>query len=72
MMVGGESLDSSGKDDTMSAGLSIGGGWLGLSVASGPERNTGWYVLFIRYRGRSDIGEGVNISLDISSTTFSR
>ena len=26
MTVGGESLDSSGEDDTMSAGLSIGGG----------------------------------------------
>ena len=66
-----ESLGSSGGYDTMRAGLSTGGGWLVLSVASSSGRNTGWSMLFIRCRGRSDIGEGINISLDISSTTSS-
>ena len=71
MMAGDESLGSSGGYDTMRAGLSTGGGWLVLSVASSSGRNTGRSMLFIRCRGRSDIGERIDISLDISSTTSS-
>ena len=55
----------------MSIGLSVGGSWLVLSLASGSGNNIGRPVSFIGGRGKSNIWGDVSISLYISTSIAS-